>query len=362
MQVTKHLFINKKADNTATIEVVGDIGYNVWADNYEDYIKNTSEAKAKELNALKELKADKINLVIESLGGDVYHAMSIYSQLQNSGAEIHTHYRGYNASAATIIGSAAKKENISMDDTGLFLVHKPMSYADGNANDMQETINGLNKIQESISKTYLNLGVEKNVIDELMERNGGHGEWLNFEEAMSYGFVSKMHKSEKVSNYVKSDFENKKLLIPTNLVNQKEKEMSKEDNQLVLNEEQKEGLFAWIKNKLKSEEAPKNEATETDEPIEEVSNEVANDLQEDYDALLAENDALKAKVAELEAKLSEDDSEMENKLDTIIENKLKTILKNSVEPTEKKKEKVENKIEDSYTSQIINKHKFKNLI
>ena len=61
MQVTKYLNVVKNND-VADIEIVGEIGYNFWADTYEDYKKNTSENIAKELNALKELDTKVINL------------------------------------------------------------------------------------------------------------------------------------------------------------------------------------------------------------------------------------------------------------------------------------------------------------
>ena len=144
MKITPFLNVKKK-DKVADIEIFGDIGYNVWADNFEDYQKNTSEVKAKEIKALQELDVEVINLTMESLGGDVSHALAIYSLLKNSGATINTYYRGANASASTIIGSAASSVNhIFMDNTGLFLVHKVMSYAEGNENDMQDAINEIN--------------------------------------------------------------------------------------------------------------------------------------------------------------------------------------------------------------------------
>jgi hypothetical protein len=55
MKVTPFLNI-KKTDNVADIEIFGDIGYNVWADTYEEYKANTSEQKAEEIKALPEFR------------------------------------------------------------------------------------------------------------------------------------------------------------------------------------------------------------------------------------------------------------------------------------------------------------------
>jgi ATP-dependent protease ClpP protease subunit len=97
MKITPFLNVKKK-DNVANIEIFGDIGYNSFADNSVDYLKNTSEVKAKEIKALQEIDVEVINLTMESLGGDVSHALAIYSLLKNSGATINTYYRGANAS------------------------------------------------------------------------------------------------------------------------------------------------------------------------------------------------------------------------------------------------------------------------
>jgi ATP-dependent protease ClpP protease subunit len=248
MKVTPFLNI-KKTDNVADIEIFGDIGYNVWADTYEEYKANTSEQKAEEIKALQNLGVDVINVTLESLGGDVSHALAIYSLLKNSGATINTYYRGVNASASTIIGSAATSvKNIYMDNTGLFLVHKVMSYVEGNENDMQDMINDLEKWQGAINQVYLNLGVEKEVIAELMERNGGHGEYLNFKEAKKYGFVGKEWETKKVANYSRDTFVEKELLVP-NFINQKEEKM--EETTPVVTEEKT--LLQKIWNKISNE-------------------------------------------------------------------------------------------------------------
>jgi len=61
-----------------------------------------------------------------------------------------------------------------------------------------------------------------------MSRNSGNGEWLTFAEAKEFGFVGNEWKTDKVSNYQKSTFENKKILIPNIFNNQNTIQMTSE--------------------------------------------------------------------------------------------------------------------------------------
>ncbi len=356
MKITPFLNVKKK-DKVADIEIFGDIGYNVWADNFEDYQKNTSEVKAKEIKALQELDVEVINLTMESLGGDVSHALAIYSLLKNSGATINTYYRGANASASTIIGSAASSvDNIYMDNTGLFLVHKVMSYAEGNENDMQDAINDLNKWQSALNQAYLNLGVQQIVIDELMERNAGHGEWLTYTEAKMYGFVGNEWETKKVTNYSKATFVNKGILVPNNLINQKEVEMEETPQEIVTEEK---SLLQKIWNKLSNEsETPTNDVAVENEVTPEEKEDILKEvmelieprliaLEEAHEKMMPseEEEAEEVEeVEEVEAKYGEDEdmededekSKKENIAD-VIKNEVKEAIKNLVEPTTTKK-------------------------
>lgn len=314
----------KTSDDIAEVSIVGDIGYNYWADTHEEYKKNTSENIAKELNALKDLKVKSINLYLESLGGDVHHALAIYSQLRQSNAEIKTYLRGANASASTIIASASKKENIFMENTGLYLVHKPMTYAEGNINDMQDTIKSLEKHQKAIETAYLNIGVKQDVLNELMERNGGHGEWLTFEEAKEYGFVGNAWETKRVSNYTKNQFINRNILIPKNIIN------NKKIKKMEMIQEDKKNLFADFKNWFKNEEEQEEKMNELEAL--KVENE---DLKKQIDDLKTEIEALKVENENL--KENEEATKVEN--EKIIEDKVKEKIKDLANQSKDSKQK-----------------------
>jgi ATP-dependent protease ClpP protease subunit len=360
MKVTPFLNI-KKTDNVADIEIFGDIGYNVWADTYEEYKANTSEQKAEEIKALQNLGVDVINVTLESLGGDVSHALAIYSLLKNSGATINTYYRGVNASASTIIGSAATSvKNIYMDNTGLFLVHKVMSYVEGNENDMQDMINDLEKWQGAINQVYLNLGVEKEVIAELMERNGGHGEYLNFKEAKKYGFVGKEWETKKVANYSRDTFVEKELLVP-NFINQKEEKM--EETTPVVTEEKT--LLQKIWNKISNEsETPSVENEVDNEVTPEEQTAIVDEVMQILEPRIV---ALEEAMAELMPKEEEAEEEpMEEEMvegkkenfSEVIKNEIAEAFKNFVEPTPTKSNKTNSVNEPTWKQHLNNFQNF----
>lgn len=106
----------------------------------------------------------KLNLYINSPGGDVFTASTMISMLQrlkDKGTTINAYVDGLSASAASFLMMVA--DNINLYKNSTVMIHKPMSFAFGNANEMQKTIDVLNKIEESVMiPMYMN----KSKVDE----------------------------------------------------------------------------------------------------------------------------------------------------------------------------------------------------
>ena len=103
----------------------------------------------KELDNLGSIQ--KLNIYINSPGGDVFTASTMISMLErqkDKGTEINAYVDGLSASAASFLMFAA--DHIYLYKNSIVMVHKPMSWAVGNANDMQKTIDALNKIEDSV--------------------------------------------------------------------------------------------------------------------------------------------------------------------------------------------------------------------
>lgn len=102
-----------------------------------------------ELNHIGNVK--KLNIYLNSPGGDVFTAstmVSMLERLKEKGTVIDAYVDGLSASACSFLMMVANNINLYKNST--VMVHKPMSWAVGNANDMQKTIDALNKIEDSV--------------------------------------------------------------------------------------------------------------------------------------------------------------------------------------------------------------------
>lgn len=93
----------------------------------------------------------KLNLYINSPGGEVFTASTMISLLERQktkGTIINAYVDGLSASAASFLMMVA--DNIYIYKNSVVMIHKPMSVACGNVNEMQKTIDALNKIEDSV--------------------------------------------------------------------------------------------------------------------------------------------------------------------------------------------------------------------
>ena len=127
----------------------------------------------------------KLNIYINSPGGDVFTASTMISMLQrvkDKGTTIEAYVDGLSASAASFLMMIADNVNLYRNST--VMVHKPMSIAIGNANEMQKTIDALNKIEESVMMPmYMNKSkVSEDEIKSLIDAET----WLSAKEMDQY--------------------------------------------------------------------------------------------------------------------------------------------------------------------------------
>ena len=104
------------------------------------------------LDILQEIDKEKpVNLYIASYGGDVNCGLAMYNELKKL-KDLTVHIQGFCFSIATVIAMASEK--IVMEKGSLFLIHKPLCMTYGNADDLKQTIETLDKIEESILDIY----------------------------------------------------------------------------------------------------------------------------------------------------------------------------------------------------------------
>lgn len=196
-------FLNENTDE-AVIEIYGQIGYEGW-DREDD--ENTARLMSGELDRIKALNAKRITVKINSLGGDVNHALAIHDLLAEHPALVTTQINGLCASAATIVAMAGKERRMSKN--ALFLIHQCSAYV-GRAN--QEQLAQELETQKTVNGRMLDIytaacnGREAE-ISELLKANNGLGKWLTATEAKDFGFVTDIYnESRKTACFTQSAF------------------------------------------------------------------------------------------------------------------------------------------------------------
>ena len=152
--------------------------------NYVDYI-------------LEKYKDEEVHVLINSLGGSVATALSVSAAFARHG-NVHVHYEGMNASAATIASLGAK--SVTIDRNAMYLVHKCSQFMlvwdQMNADQLDQFIQECEKTKKDLNKIDLNIAkgyaqrCKKDQADLLnLMKEGG---WLTAEEALDWGFVNEV--------------------------------------------------------------------------------------------------------------------------------------------------------------------------
>ncbi len=157
-----------------------------------------------------------LNIYINSPGGDVFVASAMISMLERkkqSGTTINAYVDGVSASAASFLMCVA--DNIYMYKNSVVMIHKPMSFAYGNANDIQKVIDTLDKIE---SATMLPMYMSKAKIseDELKEFINNET-WFSAPEMEEYFNVTVLNEEKVAVASISNELFKKYKNIPENI-------------------------------------------------------------------------------------------------------------------------------------------------
>lgn len=162
------------ADAPETLMIFDEIGF--WGVQAKDFVADLGKVESKVLN-----------VEINSPGGDVFAALSIYNALRASGKEIVTKAMGVAASAASLVFMAGDKR--VMPKNTQLMIHNPWSFAMGNADELRETADTLDKIGASIKATYAaRSGLDDAKLSEMLAKDT----WISADEAVAYGFATEV--------------------------------------------------------------------------------------------------------------------------------------------------------------------------
>lgn len=162
-----------------------------------DYNETTKDI----IQEISKFNGKKINLHINSEGGDIFEAQGMYTYLTNHSAKVTVYIEGLCASAASIIAMSGDK--ICMYENSLFMIHNPAGSVFGESGDMRNLANILDKIRDTIAIIYeKRTGMSHDEIIELMNSET----WLSAQEAQAFKFIDEILPAMKIKNS-SSDFE-----------------------------------------------------------------------------------------------------------------------------------------------------------
>lgn len=135
---------------------------------------------------------DPIRVLISSQGGHVDSGYAIHDVLQYIESPIVTIGAGWCASIAVpILLSAEKSHRYSLPNTR-FLLHQPSGGAGGQASDIRIAAEEIVKLRERLN-ALISRETGKSV--EQVTKDSDRNFWMDAEEALAYGLVSKIIKS-----------------------------------------------------------------------------------------------------------------------------------------------------------------------
>lgn len=156
-------------------------------DVIDDYWGVGAQEFNKELSAL---SGKTVHLRINSPGGDVFAAEAMATGIRQHGNVI-AHIDGYAASAATRVASAAKSVEIA--PSGFYMIHNAWTFAYGNKDELRQTAELLQKVDETIIADYARkTGKDASQIVDWMNAET----WFNAQEALDNGFVNSIASTE----------------------------------------------------------------------------------------------------------------------------------------------------------------------
>jgi len=192
-------FKNSLGENIGQIDIYGPIGRGgFWEEEYsfKQFISEFREL---------EKTCSEIIINISSEGGSVFEGQAIASEIKASKIKTTCKIGALCASIATVISSAC--DRVIMPNNALFMTHAPLTGLQGNAHDLRETADLLDKIEESILNIYVDKCGGKKTRAQIKElisgpSNDGQGTWMDAYEAMEAGFVDEIgHELKMVAQY-----------------------------------------------------------------------------------------------------------------------------------------------------------------
>ncbi len=156
--------------------------------------KDSADKLIKDMLVLESESNDPIWIFINSPGGDVDAGFAIYDMARFVSCPVYMVGMGLVASAAALILLAVPAERRIGLPNSSYLIHQPLSEMRGNATDIE-----IHAIQLEKMKAKLNAIIAEATGKslEIVSQDTDRDHWLDAEEAMAYGLISKISKTRE---------------------------------------------------------------------------------------------------------------------------------------------------------------------
>lgn len=155
--------------------------------------------------AFENIKGDKVEIHLNSKGGDVYTSVAVGNYIADSEKEVTLIVDAIAASGGSIIAMGA--DSIKMYPNSMMMIHRASAYTYGNADELRKTASSLEKFDESVLASYMNhFEGEKEELKQLIYNET----FLTAEECLAFGLcdeiitrpVQKEEKEEVINQHV----------------------------------------------------------------------------------------------------------------------------------------------------------------
>lgn len=125
-----------------------------------------------------------INIYINSDGGEVHSALSVFDTIRNNSVEINTIISGNASSAATIISLAGHNRQITTNS--YMLIHNISSEFWGKMHEFEDEMKNMSKLTNNLKRIYKNeTNITKTQLDSLLKKDL----LLDAKTCVKYGLV-----------------------------------------------------------------------------------------------------------------------------------------------------------------------------
>ena len=220
--------------------IYGDIVDERWWEDEQCVIPKQVDDEIKKIGNVSQL-----NVRINSYGGSVFAGSAIATMIDRvkaKGCKVTTYIDGIAASMGSVISMVG--DDVVMAENSMMMIHRPSTAVWGNADDMQKTIDMLNKIEDAMVPMYMRhfTGTESELKQMLADET-----WLTGKEAKEYGLCTILEGSAKIAASA-NGFCFNGLAVPIDIIAKAKEKINPNseggENEMFLNEE--------IQDKVKS--------------------------------------------------------------------------------------------------------------